>query len=545
MLKLSTRCHTRCLQRRRGAVCSPPSRLVAAAHRSPKTPSGGAHLPNPAPPGAIAGMAAVAACASVAKCGVCYKPHADVQALMCPDDVCDDCGLVPCDDCFMYTRHCDQGAVDIHKIFCGRCLDADPARVRNCDSCNGDFCELPFGGVRPRGCVAHACARWLSALTRVRTRNSARSASLPACSFRVRAAHRGCVPLVSPFAKAGARVARIACGAGLRCFRSRRAGRRTSRCAAVTPSCRQEGTLLRHSGAQALARSGAAAKAAAERALRALEEEEKRAAAGRATQQQRCAKRPLRAPKRARVMPDGLARRNRAKKDRERAKKAAQRAAEQGVAPAEVPVVVLEAVPALPPAPPRVPPPAPVSAAEPVHLEQLPPAPPALLEIFAAVAPASAAAAAAAESSRRPVPAPIKEALTRSAPRPTLSYAAAANARTRSAAAASMQLAPMPTWSTPPAQSLQLVPAASIATQLGAMRLAVAPPAAAAPVPQAVPRAEAQRACVICLDAAPCVVLMPCRHQPLCAAPECLATLRGRCPICREAVADTITVFLL
>ena len=54
---------------------------------------------------------------------------------------------------------------------------------------------------------------------------------------------------------------------------------------------------------------------------------------------------------------------------------------------------------------------------------------------------------------------------------------------------------------------------------------------------------EAPRStCVICLDAQPCVVRLPCRHLPLCAAPACAAALRGLSPICREAVADTLTV---
>lgn len=51
--------------------------------------------------------------------------------------------------------------------------------------------------------------------------------------------------------------------------------------------------------------------------------------------------------------------------------------------------------------------------------------------------------------------------------------------------------------------------------------------------------------CVICLDAAPCVLLLPCRHLPVCAAAECAAMLCGPCPLCRAPVTDTLTVFPL
>lgn len=57
--------------------------------------------------------------------------------------------------------------------------------------------------------------------------------------------------------------------------------------------------------------------------------------------------------------------------------------------------------------------------------------------------------------------------------------------------------------------------------------------------------AEPERECVICLDAPPCVMLLPCKHLLLCAAPECRAALRGRCPLCREEVADTLAAFTL
>ena len=51
--------------------------------------------------------------------------------------------------------------------------------------------------------------------------------------------------------------------------------------------------------------------------------------------------------------------------------------------------------------------------------------------------------------------------------------------------------------------------------------------------------------CVICLDRTPCVVLLPCRHLSVCADAECAAMLCGACPLCRTAVAETLTVFPL
>ena len=55
-----------------------------------------------------------------------------------------------------------------------------------------------------------------------------------------------------------------------------------------------------------------------------------------------------------------------------------------------------------------------------------------------------------------------------------------------------------------------------------------------------------ERDCCLCLSAPRCVVLLPCKHLALCDAPACAAMLGGaprRCPPCREAVADTLTVF--
>ena len=58
--------------------------------------------------------------------------------------------------------------------------------------------------------------------------------------------------------------------------------------------------------------------------------------------------------------------------------------------------------------------------------------------------------------------------------------------------------------------------------------------------------ADAAPKCSICLEATPCVVLLPCRHQPLCASPACAAFLGAPplCPLCREPVADTMRTFV-
>ena len=57
---------------------------------------------------------------------------------------------------------------------------------------------------------------------------------------------------------------------------------------------------------------------------------------------------------------------------------------------------------------------------------------------------------------------------------------------------------------------------------------------------------EAERTCVICLDALRCTALLPCRHVPLCGAPACWAMLGAPplCPLCREEVRDTVQLFL-
>ncbi len=61
-----------------------------------------------------------------------------------------------------------------------------------------------------------------------------------------------------------------------------------------------------------------------------------------------------------------------------------------------------------------------------------------------------------------------------------------------------------------------------------------------------VAKLEAERTCVICLDAQRCIAMLPCRHVPLCGAPACAAMLGAPplCPLCREAVVDTMQLFL-
>ena len=58
--------------------------------------------------------------------------------------------------------------------------------------------------------------------------------------------------------------------------------------------------------------------------------------------------------------------------------------------------------------------------------------------------------------------------------------------------------------------------------------------------------ADAAPKCAICLDAPPCVVLLPCRHQPLCGSAACAAMLGAPplCPLCRKPVADTLHTFV-
>ncbi len=92
---------------------------------------------------------------------------------------------------------------------------------------------------------------------------------------------------------------------------------------------------------------------------------------------------------------------------------------------------------------------------------------------------------------------------------------------------------------------------AQLAAQASAMAVKDAAQAAALAAKDAAlaklkAEADAAPKCSICLDATPCVVLLPCRHQPLCAAPACAAMLGSPplCPLCREPVADTMHTFV-
>ena len=115
--------------------------------------------------------------------------------------------------------------------------------------------------------------------------------------------------------------------------------------------------------------------------------------------------------------------------------------------------------------------------------------------------------------------------------------------------------APAEPPSKPPAPAV--APAAALATPAPAAAVA-AVPAAPAPVPTApepVPAAkkapaarsaadEERETFVICLHERVCVALLPCRHFPMCAEPECAAML-GKpplCPMCRLEVAERVVV---
>jgi hypothetical protein len=90
----------------------------------------------------------------------------------------------------------------------------------------------------------------------------------------------------------------------------------------------------------------------------------------------------------------------------------------------------------------------------------------------------------------------------------------------------------------------QEVAMAAMAAQSAAQEAALAAKDATLAKLQA--EADAAPKCSICLDATPCVVLLPCRHQPLCGAPACAAMLGEPplCPLCREPVADSIHTFV-
>ncbi len=85
---------------------------------------------------------------------------------------------------------------------------------------------------------------------------------------------------------------------------------------------------------------------------------------------------------------------------------------------------------------------------------------------------------------------------------------------------------------------------AALQAQLAQQSAALAEQSAALAALQAA--ADAAPKCAICLDAAPCLVLLPCRHQPLCGSPDCFAMLGAPplCPLCRLRVADTLQTFV-
>ena len=58
-------------------------------------------------------------------------------------------------------------------------------------------------------------------------------------------------------------------------------------------------------------------------------------------------------------------------------------------------------------------------------------------------------------------------------------------------------------------------------------------------------RARAQEAsyCVVCLDATPSMVVVPCGHLCLCEKAECRSHLKSICPVCRGAVQTIMKVY--
>jgi hypothetical protein len=117
-----------------------------------------------------------------------------------------------------------------------------------------------------------------------------------------------------------------------------------------------------------------------------------------------------------------------------------------------------------------------------------------------------------------------------------------------------LPLPPLPRapWdAAPPAPSAEQAQLAAMIAQLAEQKAAMAAQATALAAKDAAfaklkAEADAAPKCSICLDATPCVVLLPCRHQPLCAAPACAAMLGvpPLCPLCREPVADTMHTFV-
>ena len=71
------------------------------------------------------------------------------------------------------------------------------------------------------------------------------------------------------------------------------------------------------------------------------------------------------------------------------------------------------------------------------------------------------------------------------------------------------------------------------------------PPAPAASGSAAEADAQAPP-CVVCLGEPRSLLLMPCKHLALCGDPACFAMLGAPplCPLCRAAVADTMSIFM-
>jgi hypothetical protein len=147
-----------------------------------------------------------------------------------------------------------------------------------------------------------------------------------------------------------------------------------------------------------------------------------------------------------------------------------------------------------------------------------------------------------------PLPPFLREAM-RSAPPPIW---AALDGRTSGALSSSpaqllgSQLLPPP----PATSAADGASAALLASQSAQLRALEAQLAAqtqrAQQAAAALAKLEAERACVICLDAPRCVGLLPCRHLTLCDSAACAAMLGAPplCPTCRERVADTVRLFV-
>lgn len=52
-----------------------------------------------------------------------------------------------------------------------------------------------------------------------------------------------------------------------------------------------------------------------------------------------------------------------------------------------------------------------------------------------------------------------------------------------------------------------------------------------------------EASCVVCLEHAPCVALLPCGHRCLCDSAACKAAVQSTCPICRSNVASMVQIY--